>query len=253
MVPVQSRSTKAGAETPATALGDAFEVAHGVARSTKAGAETPATVPTPARPPLTSGLAQRRPGPKPRRQDPGRLPKGGSDRERSTKAGAETPATAPCTRPMMTSGSTLNEGRGRNPGDSANRRGDSQSRPAGPRLQPPKGPSRPKSRSSRPNSLCAHTSSPDSRSVGVSRPNERRSRPRITGGSHPVHTIQGWPTSRAGGRPRCFRASVSVAAKRYTITESRFGSITSWSSPIIRARRVGDRRHSKTDFWTRCP
>ena len=61
-------------------------------RSTKAGAETPATLERNPSPLLHAWLAQRRPGPKPRRHaHHGRAVSGGPSR--STKAGAETPAT----------------------------------------------------------------------------------------------------------------------------------------------------------------
>ena len=114
-----SRSTKAGAETPATRARSSGSTAwphsaqrrpgprprrHAITqlatpskvafRSTKAGAETPATQ-APLVPPVT-GLrdAQRRPGPRPRRHS---LAIVVSDTllTRSTKAGAETPATRP--------------------------------------------------------------------------------------------------------------------------------------------------------------
>ena len=135
-------------------------------RSTKAGAETPAT----PRPPMrtlptrataqrrpgprprrhwrdesaaaVAGAAQRRPGPRPRRHRLRELPCSGRGSPRSTKAGAETPATR-CPRPDVVlevnrrstkagaetpatppargapnrRRSSLNEGRGRDPGD----------------------------------------------------------------------------------------------------------------------------------------
>ena len=104
-----SRSTKAGAETPATG---------GVASSLGCNEGT-----KPRRQASPPGIAQRRPEPKPRRP---RRQRGDSFRslgrhpaqrrpsrnpgDSSTKAGAETPATAEL--------SSLNEGRSRNPGDS---------------------------------------------------------------------------------------------------------------------------------------
>ena len=144
--PVQRvvRSTKAGAETPATAVGP-LEINHVALRSTKAGAETPATVrfgncrwlrssralnEGRGRNPGDSfglgtlrtalrALAQRRPGPKPRRQFLVRQCEGDRSLPRSTKAGAETPATAPASELASAVVSPpLNEGRGRNPGDS---------------------------------------------------------------------------------------------------------------------------------------
>ena len=92
----EPRSTKAGAETPATRDRYRRHEADG-RRSTKAGAETPAT-PCAVRGNLRAG-------------------------RRSTKAGAETPAT-PRWPPSPRHGlPSLNEGRGRDPGDTANRRG----------------------------------------------------------------------------------------------------------------------------------
>ena len=88
--PARLRSTKAGAETPATQP-HVGRPGTGQLRSTKAGAETPATPETVL--------------------DPADL------RARSTKAGAETPATPPL-RPRCPGGcNPLNEGRGRDPGD----------------------------------------------------------------------------------------------------------------------------------------
>ena len=135
---VRVRSTKAGAETPATRV-------HAVAqmfdflRSTKAGAETPATplfdrtdvLPdgtlnegrgrdpgdtlNPGRLPEPTIIAQRRPGPRPRRHIVGyaHIQLWG----RSTKAGAETPATLASCRIATPASAPLNEGRGRDPGD----------------------------------------------------------------------------------------------------------------------------------------
>ena len=139
------RSTKAGAETPATpgkSASRAFKPPF--ARSTKAGAETPATPVDDQlhRQPWRSN-AQRRPGPRPRRHENhphqtalavARSTKAGAETPathgrgiddvgeatppRSTKAGAETPATLPVC-PLDTSlrMRPLNEGRGRDPGD----------------------------------------------------------------------------------------------------------------------------------------
>ena len=134
-----TRSTKAGAETPATHLGDRSAAAQ-LLRSTKAGAETPATPTaslfscatvcslnegrgrdpgdTPSVPLLSASPSALNEG---RGRDPGdtarsRRPRH-SQTTRSTKAGAETPATRG--RPCHTEsrGSSLNEGRGRDPGD----------------------------------------------------------------------------------------------------------------------------------------
>ena len=85
------RSTKAGAETPATDAGRSHR-AYTPTRSTKAGAETPATARRLRRCQVRADDAQRRPGPKPRRQ-----PRSRRRRRRSPRP--------------------LNEGRGRNPGD----------------------------------------------------------------------------------------------------------------------------------------
>ena len=85
------RSTKAGAETPATHDCD-FDLSVPGQRSTKAGAETPATLDTTPGQVLDLATAQRRPGPRPRRHT--------------------------WTARVGLSGSTsLNEGRGRDPGD----------------------------------------------------------------------------------------------------------------------------------------
>ena len=110
-------------------------------RSTKAGAETPATHPRPVATLTCATTAQRRPGPRPRRH-PRRHPrrrhhdrrstKAGAETPatrwtrsmrrwassgRSTKAGAETPATQDAARQVRHRARTLNEGRGRDPGD----------------------------------------------------------------------------------------------------------------------------------------
>ena len=112
-------------------------------RSTKAGARTPATPPLGMLiPPPT--VAQRRPGREPRRhlrfhrggrERPARSTKAGArtpatrfsidpciaPTHRSTKAGARTPATRPVPRRRCSCPEPLNEGRGANPGDTANR------------------------------------------------------------------------------------------------------------------------------------
>ena len=91
MVTLDHRSTKAGAETPAT-LGCHRNRRVALPRSTKAGAETPATPHTVATSSIRLISAQRRPGPRPRRHPrPGTV--AARLHIRSTKAGAETPAT----------------------------------------------------------------------------------------------------------------------------------------------------------------
>ncbi len=92
------RSTKAGAETPATQL-DQRDLLARLKRSTKAGAETPATQST-----VSSILA--------------------ISRVRSTKAGAETPATPRGCSATTILGCPLNEGRSRDPGDTSIELGD---------------------------------------------------------------------------------------------------------------------------------
>ena len=72
-------------------------------------ARTPA--PTPP-----GSYAQRRPGPRPRRHEKSRRVHG-DGRGRSTKAGAETPATRFIPPSESTGSRSLNEGRGRDPGD----------------------------------------------------------------------------------------------------------------------------------------
>ena len=119
------RSTKAGAETPAT-RGIAIVGHPGSERSTKAGAETPATPALCAGPwrrparSLNEGRgrdpgdtlhpsvgstwlkpAQRRPGPRPRRHLHRRRDGQAHRGARSTKAGAETPATLPLPAPVL--------------------------------------------------------------------------------------------------------------------------------------------------------
>ena len=135
------RSTKAGARTPATppfrhsTSGCPMTLNEGrganpgdtrqhrgyavgrLSRSTKAGARTPAT---PGSVACTCGAmpAQRRPGREPRRHDP-RRPRRGGHHPRSTKAGARTPATRSPSCAGRRGSSSLNEGRGANPGDTA--------------------------------------------------------------------------------------------------------------------------------------
>ena len=88
---VSCRSTKAGAETPATRTSTCAIRIYVPPRSTKAGAETPATHLTAVDP---DALAQRRPGPRPRRHSRQSTHRAKPfDPRRSTKAGAETPAT----------------------------------------------------------------------------------------------------------------------------------------------------------------
>ncbi len=120
--PGPRRSTKAGVETPATAS-KTFAEAAGVAAQRRPGSK-------PRRQSRRwwwrgtgRSAAQRRPGSKPRRQRVGRGFEESHPDHRSTKAGVETPATAPrrSSRCPPTPGS-LNEGRGRNPGDSRVRR-----------------------------------------------------------------------------------------------------------------------------------
>ena len=101
---ILQRSTKAGAETPATLVRLVSDHSHPPTRSTKAGAETPAT------------------------HHPGEP--SDQSRARSTKAGAETPATPLQPQRCPEGCSPLNEGRGRDPGDTGScvrqpRRGDS--------------------------------------------------------------------------------------------------------------------------------
>ncbi len=110
------RSTKAGAEAPATAQGPDVEGGAAVERSTKAGAEAPATA-------SPSGLDCLSASPlnEGRGRSPGDGPVeghcAGLRRRRSTKAGAEAPATGPRWLRCSPSTAPLNEGRGRSPGD----------------------------------------------------------------------------------------------------------------------------------------
>ena len=88
------RSTKAGVETPATLRETMTRPGFGLARSTKAGVETPATPYLALRAMSYSSSAQRRPGSRPRRHY-----------YYSTTGG------------VRRISRTLNEGRGRDPGD----------------------------------------------------------------------------------------------------------------------------------------
>ena len=142
--PGPSRSTKAGAFTPATRGTSSCEHARYINRSTKAGAFTPATqvlsfgqqpLPlrstkagafTPATPRWSTtsgrgGSAQRRPERSPRRhvRVVGCLD---GNFDRSTKAGAFTPATPPARPARASSRRPLNEGRSVDPGDTPARR-----------------------------------------------------------------------------------------------------------------------------------
>ena len=111
-----ARSTKAGVETPATPPMMANIILFRISRSTKAGVETPATHGGGRRGSRDREGAQRRPGSRPRRHSSKlRSPAGGGDR--STKAGVETPATPPTWELPSGSNNALNEGRGRDPGD----------------------------------------------------------------------------------------------------------------------------------------
>ena len=86
------RSTKAGAQAPATLDGDPADSARGASRSTKAGAQAPATRSCVRLRSAQVGGAQRRPELKPRRHIPGRHGDALATL-RSTKAGAQAPAT----------------------------------------------------------------------------------------------------------------------------------------------------------------
>ena len=121
-VVVVVRSTKAGAETPATQVEKPPFGSGVIPRSTKAGAETPATPGVQGLASHDGNLAQRRPGPRPRRHYGG-LIRDDRVRVRSTKAGAETPATRGITPRRWAWSTSLNEGRGRDPGDTPTRGG----------------------------------------------------------------------------------------------------------------------------------
>ena len=109
------RSTKAGVETPATHV-PPVHTRHLARRSTKAGVETPATPVASVGMCAPSASAQRRPGSRPRRHIRQRL-RQVLDPGRSTKAGVETPATPVPVPRLGGFGRALNEGRGRDPGD----------------------------------------------------------------------------------------------------------------------------------------
>ena len=95
--PVATRSTKAGAETPATPT-TRRRLPMYLTRSTEGRGRDPGDTPCTSHRSAATGCAQRRPGPRPRRH--------------STRK-----CWSACCAP------TLNEGRGRDPGDTANRRG----------------------------------------------------------------------------------------------------------------------------------
>ncbi len=139
---LRSRSTKAGALAPATRGYRQLSV-HNKYRSTKAGALAPATPDRRGAVQDAWIVAQRRPGLSPRRHDateqlpsmlnnaqrrPGLSPRRHSQHlreeeemsDRSTKAGALAPATPSATSSRTATGTTLNEGRGSRPGDTAN-------------------------------------------------------------------------------------------------------------------------------------
>ena len=149
---VSDRSTKAGAETPAThAQRPSAQFMVMLHRSTKAGAETPATRPCDAsRAYSSSSSLNEGPGPRPRRHVK-RLPNRRPVRLRTLNEGrgrdpgdtrqvvygrpvcrlesaqrrpGPRPRRHPCWRALASSEQgALNEGRGRDPGDTANRRG----------------------------------------------------------------------------------------------------------------------------------
>ena len=139
-IPPGARSTKAGTEAPATPEVARPQVFDEV-RSTKAGTEAPATPPTarerhlPGNTSLNKGrdrspgntwsmrscatrpgVAQQRPGPKPRQHGYRRSCSNGSW-SRSTKAGTEAPATQLHTEKRATMPKALNKGRDRSPGN----------------------------------------------------------------------------------------------------------------------------------------
>ena len=138
--PVDRRSTKAGARTPATLLPPALPTPQARARSTKAGARTPATRShdSPSAPSCSSlnegrgthpGDTQSNSGCVPgvvaalnegRGTHPGDTSSPASilrPRSRSTKAGARTPATRATSGSSASAATPLNEGRGTHPGD----------------------------------------------------------------------------------------------------------------------------------------
>ena len=143
------RSTKAGAETPATPVTVTVTLpASAMVAQRRPGPKPRRHRATASKVSSTVLLAQRRPGPKPRRHQGRAVPRQQRVDQRSTKAGAETPATPPCLPPPQrqtllaqrrpgpkprrhrTGGrrsgcppAALNEGRGRNPGDTHISRG----------------------------------------------------------------------------------------------------------------------------------
>ena len=228
------RSTKAGARTPATRTdrcrgganrstlnegrganpGDTLDTlpprAHGPFRSTKAGARTPATrcnaqvLPAPADP------AQRRPGREPRRH--------------AERLGALPPAST-----------TLNEGRGANPGDTR-RTPRTEGRPArstkagartpatrqGLRVRPSKSSARSTKAGARtPATRVASTSTPRSRAPAL---NEGRgANPGDTGPPDVEAQVARRRSTKAGARTPATRVPASIAKHRTTRAQRRPG------------------------------
>lgn len=226
---VDPRSTKAGAAAPATQ--DETHASETSYYNAQRRRPQPQRLPAPRRPngPRDPAPAPRRPGPQPRRH---------------LRA-----SVCPSTYIQA-----LNEGRGRSPGDTANL--------AGKRLI---GENRTDFGWAKCREHQAATMGRSLAAVGSACSAELLFRIRCGWGMHRVcpvnhrgfarrfQIIQGSPSSRDRVRPNRIRASSISPLKRYTITESRFGSMTSWTSPSIRSRRDGERRHSKTENCTRSP
>ena len=255
--PLETRSTKAGAETPATPLTVLAPCSSGDKRSTKAGAETPATqvVHLHVAPDLRS-------------------------QQRSTKAGAETPATqCPAVQPPRHRGrpsaaqrrpgprprrhtrqhfavvdvrrtGALNEGRGRDPGDTRSRLLGSfaswtalNGRPV---CRDPGDTRR---------SVSTSLDFTGAQRVWVWMSSQTRRCPRNL---RRITTLSQAALESPGVRsfpvraPKARRARASQSGQTgselsemrllnlYTITESTRSSIASWTSPNMRAIRLGD-------------
>ena len=111
------RSTKAGAETPATRANSVRRCRVPGPRSTKAGAETPATRGNGHEIIDTANHAQRRPGPRPRRHARESVRCGRTAPSLNEGRGRDPGDTSTPARSASTPPATLNEGRGRDPGD----------------------------------------------------------------------------------------------------------------------------------------
>ena len=244
------RSTKAGARTPATRHGEPGVSRGGPGRSTKAGARTPATLGTCTARHACTVDAQRRPGHAPRRHALGCRPTPGRIRTLNEGRGTHPGDTTSMSCAHDSDPPALNEGRGTHPGDTANSTKMTETGQDCPIWWTFDASQRSSLRHSAPlsttNPLIRHRI----REATTVRP---LSRVGIIGGSQAHQSTHGCPNSRCCFRPKRSAASSIRPGKRYTLTESRWRSIASSTSPIKRASRAGESRHSKTESCTRWP